>query len=260
MMIRPKAFLLLGSLIAVAMLPPSAQAQQSPPARAQQQPAAPPPALKQAAPEQHGMPVRIAVIDLDTIKGNAAAFKDIRRQVQDLRNTFNAERLKETEALRAAQDEVGRQRAILSADAFAEERRKLDLRAQEADRRLQVRDRQIEVVVNDARAVVEKALLQVIEQLLKDNNISLLFTRQAVYALAQPLDATDEVIVALDKRLTSVKVGNPNTVKIDVPGSPVAAPAAAPAQNPAAAKPAAPAAQAPAKTAPAAPARPAPAR
>lgn len=249
MTFRPKASLLLGCVLFALSQPLTAVAQQAP-AQPQPKPTAP------TAQEPRTSSFRVAVFDLDAIKGNAAAFKDIRRQRQDLLNGFNADRQKEADTFRSAQDEVARQRAILSPEAFAEERRKLDQRAQDAERRLQVRAHQIDVVINNAVDVVEKALQQVVTDLVKENNISLLFTRQAVYAVAQPLDATDEIMTALDKRLSVVKVANPNTVKVDVPPAPAGAagqtPAAAPRQSSAPAP--APAAK------PATPAKPAPAR
>jgi Skp family chaperone for outer membrane proteins len=234
MMFRPKALLLLGSIFFSAALPLGAVAQQAPaqPAPAQQDPRT---------------AFKVAVFDVEAIKANAAAFKDIRRQRQELLNTFNAERQKESETLRSAGEELSRQRAILSPEAFAEERRKLDQRAAEAERRLQVRAHQIDVVINNAVDVVEKALGQVVTELVKANNISLLFTRQAVAVVAQPLDATDEIMAALDKRLTTVKVANPNTIKVDSPPAPGQAPGAARSANPPAARAPAPAKPAPAR-------------
>ncbi len=255
MILRPKALLLLGAVFLVVMQPLSSRAQQAPAQKppVQQPSTQQPPAQQQSPQEQRGALVKIAIFDLETIKSDAAAFKDIRRQRQELLNTFNAERQKEGDALRVAEEELARQRAILSPEAFAEERRKLGQRVGDVDRKLQIRMHQIDVVSNNAANVVEKALQQLVIEIVKENGITLLFTRQALHVAAQNLDITDEILSALDKRISTVKLANPNTVKVDTPPSPSAA---APAQAPA--KPVT-AAPAPAKPAPA-PARPAPAR
>lgn len=262
MPLHPKALLLLGSVLLVVSQPLLVGAQQQPPARTQQPPAQQPPAQQPSvqqppAQEQRGAPVKIAIFDLEAIKNQGAAFKDLRRQRQELLNSFNAERQKEGDSLRTAEEELSRQRAILSPEAYADERRKLGQRVGDADRRMQIRMHQIDVVSNNAADVIEKALQQLIVDVVQENNISLLFARQSLHVVAQSLDITNDVLAALDKRISTVKVANPNTVKVDVPPNPAAGAAAPPAQAPAART--TPAAPAPAKPAPA-PARPAPAR
>ena len=102
--------------------------------------------------------VKMAVIDMNEIRRNAAAVKDIRAQVENLRAAFQTEIKNEEEELRAANQELGRQRAILSSEAFTEERRKFEQRLAGVQRKVQQRKQNLDKALNDAMFEVQKSL------------------------------------------------------------------------------------------------------
>ena len=64
--------------------------------------------------------IKIGVIDINMIIRDAKAFNSIREQISKYKEVYQAEIQKEEEALRNANQELARQRTLLSAEAFAE--------------------------------------------------------------------------------------------------------------------------------------------
>ena len=150
--------------------------------------------------------VKMAVIDMNEIRRNAAAVKDIRAQVENLRAAFQTEIKNEEEELRAANQELGRQRAILSPEAFTEERRKFEQRLAGVQRKVQQRKQNLDKALNDAMFEVQKSLNKIVVDLAKEHNLTLVLRKEQTVLVAQPLNMTDAVLQRLDQALPTVKV------------------------------------------------------
>ena len=155
------------------------------------------------------MMVKLAVIDIDEIRREAAAVKDIRRQIQVLDQSVHAKIQKEDQDLRAAQEELVRQRTILAPEAFDAERSKFEQRVAEFQRSVQLRKQALDKTLNDAMGQVQQGLNEVVVEVAKDFNFTLLLRKDQTVLVAKPLEVTDEVLKRLDKRLPSVKVAAP---------------------------------------------------
>ncbi len=207
---------------------PKAQAPQQPRAQAQQ-PAvqAPKPAPAAAADEGEKIIVKIAVLDVDTIRRDASAAKDIRDQINKYRTSFQTAIQKEEEELRNANQELARQRTILSPEAFAAERKKFEDRLAEVQRLVQQRKDDLEKSFNDAMRAVNDALNEIVVELANQESLTLIIRRDQTVLVAKALEITPVVLDRLNKKLPKVKVADPG-----------AAGEKAPAPKPAAAKPA----------------------
>ncbi|MEE8393430.1 MAG: OmpH family outer membrane protein [Rhodospirillales bacterium] len=153
--------------------------------------------------------VKIAVIDIDEIRRNAEAVKDIHSQIGKFRIAFQSEIQKEEEALRSADQELGRQRAILTPEAFAEERRKFERRVIDYQRMGQTLKQQLAIAQNNAMGEVQKVLNEIIGEMAKNNNLTLILNRNQTIIVHSALDMTEIILKRLNERLPKVKVPEP---------------------------------------------------
>lgn len=153
--------------------------------------------------------VRMGVINLEEIDQKAALFKSIRAQMEQYRTAFQAAIKSEEDELRKADKELARQRAILSAEAYAEERRKFEKSVVDFQRQAQQRKQNLSVVYNKAIVEAQTHLRKIVEQYAKENNIALVLRSDTVAYYLQALDMTGIILDRLDKAVPSIKVPKP---------------------------------------------------
>lgn len=182
------------ALLAAATVSTSARAQQ-PPA-----PAAP-------------LPLKIGVIDIEQIRRDSTAVKDARNQIATYHNTIQAEIQKEETALREANQELARQRTVLAPDAFNEERRKFETRLVEVQRKVQERRQELDDIQNDVMRRMNEAMAEVVVEIAQEQGFGLILRLdQSVFA-AQQLLITQAVLDRLNKKLPSIKIAEPSSLK-----------------------------------------------
>jgi Skp family chaperone for outer membrane proteins len=170
------------------------------PALAQQQP--PPP-------EDRIPPAIVAVLDYQQVLRDSAAAKDIRRQIEGYRKTYQAEIAKEEEALRAEEAALKQQRALLSPEAFEDRRRQFERRVIEVQRQVQDRTRQLDQSFNQAMGELQAVLVPIVAEMTKTDRFNIVVEKSQVMFAATKLDITKRVIEQLDQKLTAVKVPKP---------------------------------------------------
>ena len=177
------------------------------------------PALAQDAPKPKRdrilqVELPIAVLDVQRILRDSSAVKNIREQVAEYGSTIENEVEKKRTEIRSANQELTRQRTILSPDAFAEKRRLFEEKVVGVQRLVQQRQRDLDASRNKAMAEVNKAYTEVVAKFAAERNLAVILRKvQTVFTLGN-LDVTQEVLSRLNKKLP--------TVKIDKPGSKVA--------------------------------------
>ncbi|MCW8834828.1 MAG: OmpH family outer membrane protein [Rhodospirillales bacterium] len=158
--------------------------------------------------KQEGLLLVVAVVDMNLVMTEAKAAKSIRDQIEAKRKTYQGEMEVEEKSLREANQELARQRTILSPEAFKEERRKFEERFVAAQRGMQERKMELDRARNDALVKLRDALKEVITSLVVKNNITLILRKDQTVFTAKPMDITALVIEEVDKKLPSVKVFN----------------------------------------------------
>ncbi len=153
--------------------------------------------------------LNMAVIDTEVIRRNSAAFKDIRAQIGKYRTAIQGVIQTEEEELRNANQELARQRAILSPETFAEERRKFEERLVQVQRTVQKRKRDLERVGVEAVQKVEAVLNKIITDVANEQKLGLILRRSQTVLVDKSLDITPGVLKRLDTALPSLKVSDP---------------------------------------------------
>ncbi len=162
---------------------------------------------EQPAASVPGLP--IAIIDMKAVRQQSTGMESIRGQISNYRSGFQAQIQQEEEQLRAANQELARQRTILTPDAFAEERKKFETRLAEVQRLVQKRRQELDQLRDTAMVEVQKALNEVIAEIASERGIILVLQRGQTILAARSLEITAEVIERLNKKIPNVVVPPP---------------------------------------------------
>ena len=155
--------------------------------------------------------LNMAVIDTEVIRRNSLAFRDIGKQLTKYRKAIQADIQKDEEALRSANEELARKRAILAPETFAEERQQFEERLMQVQRTVQKRKKGLERVGLEAVKKVEAVLNKIITEVSKELSLGLILRKNQTVLAAKELDITPHVLKRLDTALPSLKVSDPGT-------------------------------------------------
>lgn len=160
----------------------------------------------------NGADLRIAVVRMDAIQTEANALKDLRKQKENYEEKLREELTKRQKELEKEKVEIEKSQDVLSREAL--QRRVVDYQARvnELQRDLSERAQSIEASFQKALAEVQaKHLDPIIEGTIAKKNLSLVIDGRfaRIGQKAQNLDITDEIIKALDKKVSKVKMETP---------------------------------------------------
>ena len=160
----------------------------------------------------NGADLRIAVVRMDAIQTEANALKDLRKQKENYEEKLRDELTKRQKELEKEKAEIEKSQDVLSREAL--QRRVVDYQARvnELQRDLAERAQSIEMSFQKALNDVQtKHLDPIIEGTIAKKNLSLVidgrFARTG--ADAENLDITNEIISALNKKVSKVKMETP---------------------------------------------------
>jgi Skp family chaperone for outer membrane proteins len=156
-----------------------------------------------------GSVARIAVIDINLIIRDALAFNAIREQISKYRKIFQAEIQKEEEALRNANQELARQRTLLSAEAFSEKRKDFEKRVAGVQRLVQQRKQNLDRSQGAAMGKIQKRLNEIVTVFALEQDISLILRKDQTILAAKGLRATKVVLDRLNAAMPTIKVAAP---------------------------------------------------
>lgn len=159
-----------------------------------------------------GGDLRVAVIRMDAIQGGAVALKDLRKQKESYETRLRDELTREQKALEKEKAEIEKSQDVLSRDAL--QRRVVDYQNRVAKLQQDLNDRAQSIEVSFQKAlndVQEQHLDPIIEATIAKKNLSLVIDGRfaRVGANTENLDITDQVVEALNRKVSSVKMETP---------------------------------------------------
>ncbi len=162
-------------------------------------------------------PPVIVIVDVQQILRDSLVAKNVQAQMTQRTDHYTKEVADQEDELRRTQDELERQRTVLSPDAFNTKMRDFQQRYDALDHGVQATRQALQQSYNDAMTKVENTALQIIADLAAERKANLVLTKAAVLFTAQGLDITQEVIRRLDERLPNVTLAGPQDPGADVP-------------------------------------------
>lgn len=127
---------------------------------------------------------------------------------------------KQDEEFSVAQQDLQRQQAILTQDAFATKVKEFEQRIGDARKKAQELQQHLAESQREAYAKVELEMLQIVANLAKEHNANLVLNKSTVLMFDTKFELTDEVIKRLDEKLPSVTVSFNRSGQQSAPGTP----------------------------------------
>ena len=159
--------------------------------------------LPGARAEEFTAPV-LAIIDVQKILRESTAVKALTKVAEEQRSKYQIELRAKEEALRNADQELARQRTVLSAEAFAQKRNELEQQVAGLQRQVQERKRELDRVFANGMGQVQSELAEVAKEIAEENGIDLVLTKATVVIVKPKLDITNEALKRLNERLATV--------------------------------------------------------
>lgn len=159
-----------------------------------------------------GADLRIAVVRMDAIQTDAKVLESLRKQRESYESKLRDELTSQQKKLEKEKAEIEKSQDVLSQEAL--QRRVVDYqnRVNGLQRELTERAQSIETSYQKALAEIQsKHLDPVIEGIIKKKNLSLVIDGRfaRTNSNVKNLDITDEVVSALNKKVSSVKMATP---------------------------------------------------
>ena len=148
----------------------------------------------------------IGVIDVQLILRTSKASKSVRPQIDKLRKSYQSSVRERESELRKASNDLQRQRAILSPQAFAKRRSAYEEQARKAQVEFQTRKRQLDNAYSTAMRVVHRSMVVAAAKIAEERKFDIVLPKSVVLLADQKLDITREVLQRVDDSLPSVEV------------------------------------------------------
>ncbi len=148
----------------------------------------------------------IAVINVQYILREAKASTSLREQLDVVRRNERDEITKREDELRDSQQELNRQRTVLSPEAFDKKRREWERKAAEYDRWAKGRKQTLDIAFEKSLSVIQAALVEVVRKVSDESNINLVLAKNQVLLVDNEMDITKQALEGLNKSLPTVKL------------------------------------------------------
>jgi outer membrane protein len=151
----------------------------------------------------------VAVMDVQRLLHESSAGKSVQKQLEAQRNTYSQELTKQEKDLRAAEQELNRQRTLISPEAFNGRRRQFEQKVGNLQREAQNRKREFDKMQGAAIRTMEASITEIVQVIASERKLSLILPKNATILHVPELEITEEVMKRLNAKLPSVKVQPP---------------------------------------------------
>ena len=156
--------------------------------------------------ETQSRTIKLGVVDLNEITRKSLMSKDIARQIDSKRRAFRDEIKNEEEKLRSDNDELQKQRVLLSPEALQEKFRALQQRQTALQRKVRQRNQEFIRLRSFATREFEKERVKAVMDVTKKHKFTLVIRRREVVVRADFLDITGLVLETLNKRKSKFNI------------------------------------------------------
>ncbi len=168
------------------------------------------PAMAQQAVSPAVPPV-IVIVDVQQILRDSLVAKDVQSQMSQRTDRYTKEVAAQENDLQHTQEDLEKQRTVLSPEAFNTKMRDFQQRYDALDQGVQATRQSLQKAYNDAMSKVENTALQIIADVAAERKANLVISKAAVLFEEPAFDITQDVIHRLDAKLPAVSLNLPVT-------------------------------------------------
>ena len=164
----------------------------------------------QAAPRaQELAPPVLAIIDVQKVLRESTAVSALSREIEEQKVQYQEELREQERALRDADQELVRQRSILSPEAYAKKRGELEQRVATLQREARNRKRGLDKVFTQGMIKVQAELARVAKEIAEERGLDLVLSKATVVLVKPKFELTQEAVRRLNDRLPDLPAAQP---------------------------------------------------
>jgi len=148
----------------------------------------------------------ISVVNIQQIMRDSTAAQNVREQLETKQKTFQSEIGKKEEGLKKEDQELGKQRGVLSKAAFEEKASKFRAKATEVQKEVQSKKALLDSAFERSLNEIQKIVTDVISELAKEKGFSVTIPTSQILYSDPKLDITGEVLARLNQKLPKLDV------------------------------------------------------
>ncbi len=148
----------------------------------------------------------LATVNIQEIMHNSTAAKSVKEQLDSKQKSFQAEMSKREEELQKEDQELGKQRAVLSPDAFDKKLKEFKAKATAAQKDVQSKRAALDNALSTSLSEIQKTIFNIVASIAKEKGYSVVLPSSQLLYADSKLDITREVLTKLDSTLPKVKV------------------------------------------------------
>ena len=152
---------------------------------------------------------KIAVLNLEAIRRQATVIKGIHDQISKLEKGIREAIQVEEEALRAANQDLAKKRAILAPEAYTKERKIFEQSVSKVQKMVQQKKQLLSRAKRNALGQVENKLNRLVAALAKEKGFLLVLRTDQTILASRKLDITSIILDRLNKSISNLKVEIP---------------------------------------------------
>ncbi len=146
-------------------------------------------------------PTVIGIVEIQAIMREASAAKSIQEQIEARRTQYQGEISAEETRLRELEQELARQRSVLSPEAYAKRRREFEVDVAAVQRIVADRRRELDQAYAGGVRVLQVEISKIIGEIAAERGITLVLPQAQTLYVDKELRISREVLKRLDEQL-----------------------------------------------------------
>ena len=154
-------------------------------------------------------PPVLAIIDVQRVLRESTAVKALSRTIEEQKVQHQDELREQERTLREADQELSRQRSILSPKAYAKKRGELEQRVATLRREARNRKRGLDKIFARGMTKVQTELAGVAKEIAEERGLDLILSKATVVLVKAKFELTQEAVRRLNERLPDLPAAQP---------------------------------------------------
>jgi len=155
---------------------------------------------------QEKEPVSIGVVDRQAIIRSSSAGQSVRDEFEAKEKAYREEIGARENVLRDQQEELARQRAILTPEAFGAREAEFAAKVEQLQRDVNERNKKLENMLAYGMQQIDAAAIQIIAEIAEAKKFTLVLDKTQLLMVTKNYEFSDEVVAILDERLPAVSI------------------------------------------------------
>lgn len=158
----------------------------------------------------------VAVVDMQQIISGSSAAKNLREAAEKKSGEYEKEAKKLEDGLSKNNQDLSKQRSVLSEDAYAEKVREFENKIVEAQRNTQMKKIKLAQGFENGLGEISKIVSEIVENIAKDKQYTLVIPSTGLLYAKDNLDITTEVLEKLNVKMPTItlKIENQDDTKL----------------------------------------------